>query len=230
MSLRGVGRGRLQGSCGARASGAHHVTSSSSPDENSSLFCLPKLGMSDLALSDLTGFVSGRSTGAGGIDSERLIFLSSTRPPVDSSSCRCSKVGSWSSGVPSGGGASLPNSKVGRSASASLSRCFCSSCCLLMRLSAPCASWPEPRARSAAAWRSRRSLRRCFSFQICGDRRRRGGGVGGRSGDDGARVTGGSGGGGRQGGGGGRAGAMAGLRRGGLRRGGPRGGGCAGGS
>ena len=100
MSLRGVGRGRLQGSCGARASGAHHVTSSSIPDENSS-FCRPRLGTSDLALSDLTGFPSERSTGAGGSDSERLIFLSSTRPPVESSSCRCSKVGSWSTGVPS---------------------------------------------------------------------------------------------------------------------------------
>ena len=223
MSLRGVGRGRLQGSCGARASGAHHVTSSSIPDENSS-FCLPRLGTSDLALSDLTGFASDRSTGAGGSDSERLIFLSSTRPPVESSSCRCSKVGSWSTGVPSTG-LPPPNSKVGRSASASLSRCFCSSCCLFRRAVAPCASWPELRARAAAARRSRRSLRRSFAFQICGDRRRNGGRSGGDQGmmalaSLAVAVEGV----GREGGGG-RAGAMAGLRRG-----GPRGGGCAGGS
>ena len=209
---------------------AHHSTSSSSPGAS--------LAASDLALSDFAGPA---------LEPGRSMILSSTppvmRPPVDRSSCRCSKVGSSSSGVPLGGGASLPNSNDGRSESATFSSTLRASIMLL----APCASCPLPWARSLAASRvARRALRRSFALNICGDqgeikgksggdqgrsgeiRGRSGkirGGQGeirgeirGRSGDNGARATGGSGG---EGGLGPRRGngwlRMGGLRRGGLR-------------
>ena len=191
---------------------AHHSTSSSSPGAS--------LAASDLALSDFAGPA---------LEPGRSMILSSTppvmRPPVDRSSCRCSKVGSSSSGVPLGGGASLPNSNDGRSESATFSSTLRASIMLL----APCASCPLPWARSLAASRvARRALRRSFALNICGDQgeikgksggdQGRSGEIRGRSGDNGARATGGSGG---EGGLGPRRGngwlRMGGLRRGGLR-------------
>lgn len=177
----------MRGGWGARALGAHHRASSSKPDENPSVGGgLPlAANASDLALSDLTPPGLLGSVCSTGSDSERLMILPPTRafvrPPVDRSSCRCSKVGSWSSGVPAGGGSSLPNSNDGRSESAICSLCFLSSACILIKVLAPCASCPLPRARamaaSRAAWRVRR---RFFSFMTCGGQRK----IRGRSGGD----------------------------------------------
>ena len=186
--LRGAGRGGVVvWWLGRSSTGAHHSTSSSRPEENSSLGGLLLMDSASATLSDLAlslptapSFESARSKGS---DSERLMILSSTlpamTPPVDRSSCRCSKLGSSSSGVPPGGSESLPNSNEGRSESAICSCCFLSSTCALIMLLAPCASCSPPSARTKAASRTaRRSRRRFFSFQICGEQ-------GGSGGDQG---------------------------------------------